>query len=535
MRGIFIVAALALAPRVPRIREADALAGQWRFTISAPERGEMVVRMRITEAQGGAWTAASRLGAARAFVPWWKYQLGRLTGKVPDGGSLVVLDAHVSGPGRFRGAFRSEMIGKYTVDGTVGKDRITGVFRRDSSGASVGTFFATRDAAAEPVRDYRSLARTIADTLVGDVFDPRLARTEPWKTFLGAVARDMSRATDDLDAMAAFYSNLPGLGLSHVELVRDPVLARLPIDSLTSRVWGPPDSLVRFQFIGPGVGYMLVRKWDAVTSAIDRAFRRLDSARANALIIDLRGNPGGDNSAGAPLAHLFRDTTYAGVLLTNKWFSVHAAPPTVAELSGTPLVTRDEGIEIVRAIRANGAVRAGAVPRAPYFAGKVYVLIDGRSASASEPIAHHLRSTGRATLIGQRTAGAMLMHLPHDLGDGWVLLVPEADFYAANGARLEGHGVMPDIVTPSREALVVAAREIAKADAHAGAVVESIALVSLGRWMASVDAYRRAITTRPEPNIRATLERTIKRRLGQAPDDKDAKAALEALTAVRDH
>jgi hypothetical protein len=223
--------------------------------------------------------------------------------------------------------------------------------------------------------------------------------------------------------------------------------------------------------------------------------------------------------------HLFRNTSFAGVFLTNKWFVANAEPPTGATLARLPIVTRDAGMEIIHAMREHGAVRVAAVPRAPYFAGKVYLLINSASGSASEPLAHHLRATGRATLIGQRTGGRMLTALPHGLGDGWVLVVPEADFYAFDGTRLDGRGVTPHIEVPPDEAVVAAGREIGKINAYAGAVVRSLALAGVGRWQDAVDAYREAAALSPDAStLRASLERAIRRRLDVAPTDPYALA-----------
>nr|PZN90078.1 MAG: hypothetical protein DIU52_09795 [bacterium] len=66
------------------------------------------------------------------------------------------------------------------------------------------------------------------------------------------------------------------------------------------------------------------------------------------------------------------------------------------------------------------------------------------------------RGTGRATLVGERTAGAMLSSEEIPLGDGWTLLLPTADFYTPDGKRIEGRGVEPVIASPSARALEVA-------------------------------------------------------------------------------
>ena len=50
-------------------------------------------------------------------------------------------------------------------------------------------------------------------------------------------------------------------------------------------------------------------------------------------------------------------------------------------------------------------------------------------------------------MVGKRTAGAVLTALPHAVGEGFIVTVPEADYYAPGGFRLEGNGVGVDLAS----------------------------------------------------------------------------------------
>ena len=87
----------------------------------------------------------------------------------------------------------------------------------------------------------------------------------------------------------------------------------------------------------------------------------------------------------------------------------------------------------------------------PLWDKPVVILIDERSRSAKEILAYRVRETGVATLVGQRTEGAVLGAAFHALPDGSYLelagvAVPEG------GVSLEGVGVEPhyevDFVVP---------------------------------------------------------------------------------------
>ena len=93
--------------------------------------------------------------------------------------------------------------------------------------------------------------------------------------------------------------------------------------------------------------------------------------------------------------------------------------------------------------------------RVKTFSGPVAVLTDCLSASAAEFFSGGLKDTGRAKVFGTRTAGAALAaridKLPN--GDGFMYVM--ANYVSANGKRLEGVGVIPDVeVAPDRKALL---------------------------------------------------------------------------------
>jgi len=103
-----------------------------------------------------------------------------------------------------------------------------------------------------------------------------------------------------------------------------------------------------------------------------------------------------------------------------------------------------------RWIRRNGTDRDAQSRswRSARYAGRVVVLTSGGTGSAAELLAHVLRHHRRATLVGQKTAGAVMLSRYYNLpGDG-RLQIPTEDYVGLDGQRLEGRGVTPDIVTP---------------------------------------------------------------------------------------
>lgn len=81
------------------------------------------------------------------------------------------------------------------------------------------------------------------------------------------------------------------------------------------------------------------------------------------------------------------------------------------------------------------------------YAKPLVVLTDGGSRSAKEVLAAILKKSGRATLVGSRTAGDVLGTTPLRLADWCYLEIPLVEVYVS-GDRLEGVGVEPDVPVP---------------------------------------------------------------------------------------
>ncbi|MCX6956714.1 MAG: S41 family peptidase [Verrucomicrobia bacterium] len=93
------------------------------------------------------------------------------------------------------------------------------------------------------------------------------------------------------------------------------------------------------------------------------------------------------------------------------------------------------------------------------YRGRVAVLVDGSTGSAAEIFTAVLQEHGRATVIGRKTAGAVLSSLFHSLPDGGELQLSHWDYVTPKGRRLEGDGVEPDVKTARTVADLRAGRD----------------------------------------------------------------------------
>lgn len=79
----------------------------------------------------------------------------------------------------------------------------------------------------------------------------------------------------------------------------------------------------------------------------------------------------------------------------------------------------------------------------------MYILTSRSTSSAAEIFAHVLKSHGRATLIGGRTAGRVLRSKYFRLPDAGFLQIPLQAYQGIAGERLEGSGIRPDVPVPA--------------------------------------------------------------------------------------
>ncbi len=82
------------------------------------------------------------------------------------------------------------------------------------------------------------------------------------------------------------------------------------------------------------------------------------------------------------------------------------------------------------------------------YQGKVAILVDEVSASASEVFAAAMRENKRAVIIGRQTCGCVLNSWSRQLKGGGTLRWSARIYNSPQNRRLEGVGVKPDEIIP---------------------------------------------------------------------------------------
>lgn len=163
---------------------------------------------------------------------------------------------------------------------------------------------------------------------------------------------------------------------------------------------------------GSRVGYVRLKQFsESSTKDLEAAMMKLHNSGMQALVLDLRGNPGG---------LLTQSVTVSDLFLTQ----------------GTIVATRGRN-------ESDNSVETAKFDRT--WSTPLVVLVDDNSASASEIFAAAMQDNRRAVLVGRKSygKGTVQTHFPLKSAGG-TLKLTTAKFYAPSGREMAGQGVTPE-------------------------------------------------------------------------------------------
>jgi carboxyl-terminal processing protease len=168
------------------------------------------------------------------------------------------------------------------------------------------------------------------------------------------------------------------------------------------------------------IGYVRIGRFvDTTASELDRALEVFGERGVDALVLDLRYNPGGALESLSRVAARFLES---GTL--------------IARTRGRTLEQSDD----LRAVVDEGTqISRSEVPLA--------VLVNGGTASSAEILAGALRDHGRAVIVGVGTMGKGSVQTLLPLRDGSALRLTTALYVTPAGDPVERVGIAPDCIT----------------------------------------------------------------------------------------
>ena len=173
------------------------------------------------------------------------------------------------------------------------------------------------------------------------------------------------------------------------------------------------------------IGYIRFNMWVIPQAAKIRAAIR-EYANADGIIIDLRGNPGGVGGLAGGVAGLLSDKQVSLGTMTSR----------------------------------AGTMSLLGYPQPDPFLKKIVILTDHGTGSTSEMFAAGIQENARGKVIGETSAGAILLSVFDPLPTGYMFQYAISDYKSPKNILIEGRGVKPDReVVLTRESLL-AGRDI---------------------------------------------------------------------------
>lgn len=161
------------------------------------------------------------------------------------------------------------------------------------------------------------------------------------------------------------------------------------------------------------IGYLKISEFDTVTyDQFKTEMEELENDGIKGLIVDLRDNPGGNLDTVCEILDEFLP-------------------------EGTIVYTEDKD---------GNRVETKESDEEHQFTKPLAVLVNEKSASASEVFTGAIQDYGTGTIVGTQTYGKGIVQTLYSLSDGSCLKITTAQYFTPNGRNIHGTGITPDIV-----------------------------------------------------------------------------------------
>lgn len=200
-------------------------------------------------------------------------------------------------------------------------------------------------------------------------------------------------------------------------------ILREPEDEITdvilTRAVVKIQSIKEARFVEGKIGYVRITEFQENTAQdLETALATLERDGMEALILDLRRNPGGLLDSAVAVAEKF--------------------------------LPKGKKVVFTRGRHEDQNLEFSAQAASPHLGYPMVVLVDNGSASASEIVAGALQDHKRAILLGVKTFGKGSVQTVIPLKDGSAVRVTTSKYYTPSGRSIHGEGIIPDVVADER-------------------------------------------------------------------------------------
>lgn len=163
------------------------------------------------------------------------------------------------------------------------------------------------------------------------------------------------------------------------------------------------------------IGYLKIKVFSAETSNdIENALKFFNDNNLKKVIVDLRWNPGGLLDKAIIITDLFLE--------------------------------KDKLIVSTRGREGTGDVSEFKAVMAPLYSGRLVVLVNNGSASASEIFSGAIKDNKRGELVGTKTFGKGSVQKFFNINENIGVTLTIARYYTPSGVSIHGKGIVPDHV-----------------------------------------------------------------------------------------
>jgi hypothetical protein len=431
------------------------LSGAYRVTFTAPLVGTVHTAM-IARPDGNGFVATTREGVAWDFIGGIEGIIGSafvpklfpkgiiLTWNSPMPTGAEPVEGRI-GAGKYKNASVITRMASTTGD--------IEVVTKEGRRLAVMRLEPLAPEHATPT-NYPALAQNVDKAVKDRLFDRELAGSGPVRGYLNRLRKNARIASDDVEFI--FGAAVAGRNVKFsLPLVMKN--GHLNTEALTEG-WSETDlSTITVEF--DDQTRIATIRVEAFLGAedVDKAFTSALAHNPDGIFIDLKDCPGVTLASLRVLSWISAAPVDAG-----DFFGQHQRSQMLGRTPPMLPTMKIDSAAAVEAIEAaldqQGALSIRVDPVPSPFTGPVAVRISKRTTTSAEPLVQILRSTGRARLFGEATAGRPYISRPIDIGQDWVLWLATSDYRGPLGERIT-RGIDPHQKFTSKSA----AREAATA------------------------------------------------------------------------
>jgi len=295
----------------------------------------------------------------------------------------------------------------------------------------------------KPIRNYKKTFIKIFELTEDHIYNQSFLQSKQWRKFKKRMMKLSNKINDDFELQIAVAALAKDFPFSHYNVYKTR-------DENSKKA---KSNFASLKGVNKNTCILKINEFQGSKNEMDSLISIIENKKYENLIIDLRDNPGGHLEAAFPLAEYIIDKPIvAGVFPNKNWYAKYNRIPNKTDYSLFTEFTGGTIKEWYNKSAENYGAYYKVIPSKRHFNGEVYILTNNNTASTCEPFVFGLKHHNYATIIGERTAGAMLSAKEFEVDDGISIIIPLNDYITYSGKRIDKTGIKPDIEIESSKA-----------------------------------------------------------------------------------